>query len=403
MFKAFGNELIKELSNLSDKLMRYCNEDFNESQTKQSFILPFLEILGYPIYDVDTCQLEVSVLDNRSNTNKHLDYLLRTAYEQEIIIEAKALKCRNLERGKEQLIDYLQISSHDLGIVTNGDLYEVYYKNCHAEIKCMAKFSLKNLCERDLPILTCISYDCRLFADKNISPFDIIRSICLDLKPLDIYVLKIVYNPLLCYQASLNVSIHNLIDYGVSTDGLFSMLEKGFLDVINNVVYLNYQHEIFESLSDEEFYMLFGFCRTEECPENQINNTYFFPSCESKNNTYLFTEKNLENIYISAKESRERRFFSQKFLRDFIDDDVFKRCCDIGFFLSNKERNAYFSIDLKMFNFNNRSDFKRFYDSLRREKSKELKGNYEENLLFDDSVFVKHLASMNSDSIRVVS
>lgn len=396
MYKQFDMEYIKKLSDLSDKLMKnYYDDCINESQTKQSFILPFFEILGYPIYDINICQLEVPIADEESNTCKHLDYLLTTEYKVEIIVEAKPLKCKNLDKGTIQLQDYLKISDCKLGIITNGDKYEVYYKN-YSEVKLIARFSLKNLHIRDLYFLTCISYDCRLFVDRYISPFDIIRQQCLDVTPLDFYFLMIVYNPLLCYQASLDVSIQDLTNLGVSKDGLFSMLNKGFLDVINNVVYINYSHRIFESLSDIEFYNLFGFYRVE-FPDNKINSIYSYHIHENDECQYIFTEKNLENIYFKAKESRKQTSYNGKFLREFIDANTFKVCCNIHFFMKDSESKGRFFVDLETYNFSDSLEFKNFYCSLKEDIENVTREEIEEDILFDDSIFAKYLDNMKDD------
>ncbi len=86
-------EFIKKLKNKPQI------HSFDEAATKQTIILPILQILGWEIFDREEVCPEFYV------ENRRVDYCLRLNYQNEFFIEAKRTG-EDLENHQEQLLEY---------------------------------------------------------------------------------------------------------------------------------------------------------------------------------------------------------------------------------------------------------------------------------------------------------
>lgn len=109
-------ELIEFLKKLKNKPQIH---SFDEAATKQTIILPILQILGWEIFDPDEVCPEFYV------ENRRVDYCLRLNNQNEFFIEVKRTD-EDLEHHQEQLLEYAFRQGVELASLTNGVTWHFY-------------------------------------------------------------------------------------------------------------------------------------------------------------------------------------------------------------------------------------------------------------------------------------
>ena len=94
-------------------------QTLNEEATKQSIILPILQLLGWQIFNADEVYPEFSI------ENTRVDYALRNGSINKVFIEVKRIN-EELEKHQEQLLTYSFRQGVSLSILTNGILWWFY-------------------------------------------------------------------------------------------------------------------------------------------------------------------------------------------------------------------------------------------------------------------------------------
>ena len=94
-------------------------QTLNEEATKQSIILPILQLLGWQVFDADEVYPEFSI------GNTRVDYALRNGSINKVFIEVKRIN-ENLEKHQEQLLTYSFRQGVNLSILTNGIIWWFY-------------------------------------------------------------------------------------------------------------------------------------------------------------------------------------------------------------------------------------------------------------------------------------
>lgn len=91
----------------------------SEEATKQSIILPILQLLGWEVFDTDEVYPEFSIESTR------VDYALRNGQNNKVFIEVKRIN-EDIEKHQEQLLTYSFRQGVNLSILTNGILWWFY-------------------------------------------------------------------------------------------------------------------------------------------------------------------------------------------------------------------------------------------------------------------------------------
>ncbi len=94
-------------------------QNLNEEATKQSVILPMLQLLGWQVFDADEVYPEFSI------ENTRVDYALRNGITSKVFIEVKRIN-EDLDRHQEQLLTYSFRQGVNLSILTNGIIWWFY-------------------------------------------------------------------------------------------------------------------------------------------------------------------------------------------------------------------------------------------------------------------------------------
>lgn len=95
-----------------------------EEATKNAFVLPFIQILGYDIFN-PTEVIPEHTCDIGTKKGEKVDYLIRKNDEPILIIECKHWK-ENADAHNSQLHRYYHVAKAKFGVLTNGIVYNFY-------------------------------------------------------------------------------------------------------------------------------------------------------------------------------------------------------------------------------------------------------------------------------------
>lgn len=112
------------LKTISDRIISLKDQIHTEEATKNAFIMPFLQALGYDVFN----PLEVVpeyVTDIGTKKGEKIDYLILRDNQPIILIECKHHK-QNLDLHDGQLLRYFHVSKAKFGMLTNGIEYRFY-------------------------------------------------------------------------------------------------------------------------------------------------------------------------------------------------------------------------------------------------------------------------------------
>lgn len=112
------------IKHLSERIVKLKDSLQTEEATKNAFIMPFINALGYDVFD----PLEVvpeMVCDIGMKKGEKIDYAILKDGQPILLIECKHWK-ENLNLHDNQLIRYFNVSKAKFGLLTNGIKYRFY-------------------------------------------------------------------------------------------------------------------------------------------------------------------------------------------------------------------------------------------------------------------------------------
>ena len=95
-----------------------------EEATKNAFVMPFIQILGYDIFN-PTEVIPEFICDIGTKKGEKIDYVIKRDGEPILIIECKNWK-ENVDAHNSQLHRYYHVSKSRFGVLTNGHIYNFY-------------------------------------------------------------------------------------------------------------------------------------------------------------------------------------------------------------------------------------------------------------------------------------
>ncbi len=113
-----------KLEQLQQRVVGLKNQINTEEATKNAFVLPFIQILGYDIFN-PTEVVPEHVCDIGTKKGEKVDYVIRKGDEPILIFECKHWK-ENVDAHNSQLHRYYHVSKARFGVLTNGTLYNFY-------------------------------------------------------------------------------------------------------------------------------------------------------------------------------------------------------------------------------------------------------------------------------------
>lgn len=114
-------DTIKQLSERIDKLKDNIS---TEEATKNAFIMPFINALGYDVFNPLEVLPEMTC-DIGMKKGEKIDYAIMKDDEPILLIECKHWK-QDLSLHDNQLIRYFNVSKAKFGLLTNGIIYRFY-------------------------------------------------------------------------------------------------------------------------------------------------------------------------------------------------------------------------------------------------------------------------------------
>lgn len=112
------------LKQLSDRVIKLKNNIQTEEATKNAFIMPFINALGYDVFDPMEVVPEMTC-DIAMKKGEKIDYAIIKDGDPIILIECKHW-AQDLNLHDNQLIRYFNVSKAKFGLLTNGIIYRFY-------------------------------------------------------------------------------------------------------------------------------------------------------------------------------------------------------------------------------------------------------------------------------------
>jgi len=118
-------DIIDQVRALASKIEKDREHILTEEATKNAFILPFINALGYNVFDVREVVPEFTA-DAGEKKGEKVDYAIIKDGKPIILIECKWCGVNLDEVHKNQLLRYFTFTEAKVGILTNGILYRFY-------------------------------------------------------------------------------------------------------------------------------------------------------------------------------------------------------------------------------------------------------------------------------------
>lgn len=117
-------DLKLKLEQLHDRVDLLKDQINTEEATKNAFVMPFIQILGYDIFN-PTEVIPEFICDIGTKKGEKVDYVIKRDNEPILIIECKHWK-ENVDAHNSQLHRYYHVSKARFGVLTNGHIYNFY-------------------------------------------------------------------------------------------------------------------------------------------------------------------------------------------------------------------------------------------------------------------------------------
>jgi predicted type IV restriction endonuclease len=113
-----------QLKQIADKINKFKESTLTEEATKNAFVMPFINALGYDIFNPEEVVPEF-VADIGTKQGEKVDYAILKDGSPVILIECKYWK-ENLDIHSTQLLRYFNVTKAKFAILTNGISYRFY-------------------------------------------------------------------------------------------------------------------------------------------------------------------------------------------------------------------------------------------------------------------------------------
>ncbi len=113
------------LRTLSERVRTHSETISTEEAAKTSIVLPFLQALGYDVFDPGEVVPEFTA-DAMGKRGEKVDYAIRINGQVSILVECKSLTTRLDQKCLSQLFRYFTVTTAKFAILTNGRIFEFY-------------------------------------------------------------------------------------------------------------------------------------------------------------------------------------------------------------------------------------------------------------------------------------
>jgi hypothetical protein len=113
-----------QIKHLGDRVIKLKDQIMTEEATKNAFIMPFIQVLGYDVFNPTEVVPEF-ISDIGLKKGEKIDYAIFKDGTPTILIECKHW-AQNLNIHDGQLLRYFHVSKAKFGLLTNGIVYRFY-------------------------------------------------------------------------------------------------------------------------------------------------------------------------------------------------------------------------------------------------------------------------------------
>lgn len=113
-----------QIKQLGERVAKLKDQIQTEEATKNAFIMPFIQVLGYDVFNPTEVVPEF-ISDIGLKKGEKIDYAIFKDGSPTILIECKHW-AQNLNIHDEQLLRYFHVSKAKFGLLTNGIVYRFY-------------------------------------------------------------------------------------------------------------------------------------------------------------------------------------------------------------------------------------------------------------------------------------
>ncbi len=118
-------DFIDQLKTLSARMAKQIENITTEEATKNAFVMPFIQALGYDVFDPTEVVPEFTA-DVGSKKGEKVDYAILTNGKPTLLFECKCCASDLNECHAAQLRRYFHVTSARIGVLTNGSVYRFY-------------------------------------------------------------------------------------------------------------------------------------------------------------------------------------------------------------------------------------------------------------------------------------
>lgn len=118
------NDLKLKLEQLHQRVDALKDQINTEEATKNAFVMPFIQIIGYDIFN-PTEVIPEFICDIGTKKGEKIDYVIKKDGEPILIIECKHWK-EKADAHNSQLHRYFHVSKSRFGVLTNGHVYNFF-------------------------------------------------------------------------------------------------------------------------------------------------------------------------------------------------------------------------------------------------------------------------------------
>ena len=155
-------DLIDALQGISARLDQQLAHIQTEEATKNALVLPFINALGYNVFDLTEVVPEYTADASMSGLKKgeKVDYVIKRGDEVLMLIECKTAGADLKREHASQLLRYFHVTNARVGVLTNGIEYRFYSdldEPNKMDTRPFLEFSLKDVDEADVSELKQLS------------------------------------------------------------------------------------------------------------------------------------------------------------------------------------------------------------------------------------------------------
>ena len=118
-------DLIDRLKELSARIPKQLDHLQTEEATKNALVMPFIQALGYNVFDPTEVVPEYTA-DVGTKKGEKVDYVIQAGGTPIILIECKTVSVNLDEQHASQLYRYFSVTEARFGVLTNGIIYRFY-------------------------------------------------------------------------------------------------------------------------------------------------------------------------------------------------------------------------------------------------------------------------------------